>query len=240
MDEEKKKRRQSVPRTPGQPFTKDELSADAKRRASYIFKEFRAAFEFIGKYRKTVSIFGSARLSEDSTHYEKARQLAAKLSKLGYTIVTGGGPGIMEGANRGAFETGGGSVGLNIKLAEFQEPNRFTTDNMEFYSFFTRKVALSFAAEAYLFFPGGFGTLDEFFEIVTLIQTKKIRRVPVILVGSDYWRPLYNFLRNDLKDGHRTITDADLDLIKMCDNDEEIIKIILESPTNHGNGNHAV
>lgn len=236
MDEEKKKQGLRAPRRiPGQPFTKDELSADAKRRASYVFKEFREAFEFIGKYTKTVSIFGSARLSEGTSHYEKARQLAAKLSKMGYTIVTGGGPGIMEGANRGAFETGGGSVGLNIKLAEFQEPNPFTTDSMEFYYFFTRKVALSFAAEAYLFFPGGFGTLDEFFEIVTLIQTKKIRRVPVILVGSDYWRPLYDFLRNDLKAGHKTITDADLNLIRVCDDDEEIIKIVAESSANHGN-----
>lgn len=236
MDEGKKKRSPHAPqRIPGQPFTKDELSADAKRRASYIFKEFRAAFEFIGKYTKTVSIFGSARLSEGSSHYEKAKQLAAKLSKMGYTIVTGGGPGIMEGANRGAFEAGGGSVGLNIKLAEFQAPNRFTTDSMEFYYFFTRKVALSFAAEAYLFFPGGFGTLDEFFEIITLIQTKKIRRVPVVLVGGDYWRPFYNFLRNNLKDEHKTIIDADLDLIRVCDDDEEIMQMVTESSMNHSN-----
>jgi uncharacterized protein (TIGR00730 family) len=222
--------------TEKKPLTREELGVEAEKRASYIFKEFNQAFRFISRFSKTVSFFGSAKLDENNYYYQKARILAGKLARLGYTIVTGGGPGIMEGANRGAFEQGGISVGLNIKLAETQKPNNFTTDKMEFHYFFTRKVALSFAAEAYLFFPGGFGTLDEFFEMATLIQTKKIRQVPIVLIGHDYWMPLYDFVKNSLLTKHQTITETDLELIRLEDDDEVIIAIINEEHAKHQKG----
>src|SRR3989344_8487710 len=159
-------------------LTRGELTGAAKRRLSLINKEFRNAFEFISHFKKSVTIFGSTRVGLENPHYISALNLAKRLSELGYTIVTGGGPGIMEAANRGAFEAGGKSVGLTIELPKRQPSNEFLTDQMNFHYFFTRKEALSFAAEAYIFYPGGFGTLDEFFEIITLVQTRKIRPVP--------------------------------------------------------------
>lgn len=202
-----------------------------KNKVHRIDHEFTKAFEFISKYDKSVTFFGSARFKEDDEHYIKARALAKRIStELDYAILTGGGGGIMEAANRGAFEAGKTSLGLNIYLPHEQNLNSYTTDAMQFYYFFIRKVALSFAAEAYLYFPGGFGTLDEFFEVVTLIQTMKIHRVPIILVGKDYWEPLEAYIEQVMYKDHNAISKDDTKLYTITDDEEEILKIIKSSP----------
>ena len=211
-------------------LSRDEIHRIIKGKVHRIDREFTEAFEFIDKYEKSVTFFGSARFTEDNDHYKKALWLARKISELGYTILTGGGGGIMEAANRGAFEVGRPSVGLNIRLPQRQPLNLYTTDSVQFDYFFVRKVALSFAAEAYLFFPGGFGTLDEFFEILTLIQTHKIRRVPIILVGCDYWNELNKFVKNAILDKHHSINAADMELYMITDDDEEILEVIKKAP----------
>ncbi|MSR78754.1 MAG: TIGR00730 family Rossman fold protein [Candidatus Taylorbacteria bacterium] len=201
-----------------------------KEKVHRIDKEFTEGFEFINNFEKTVTFFGSARFAEENDHYNKARNLAKKISSEGYTVLTGGGGGIMEAANRGAFEAGNPSIGLNIRLSHGQQTNSYTTSSMEFQYFFVRKTALTFAAEAYLFFPGGFGTMDELFEILTLIQTRKIRKVPVILVGSDYWNEFNKFIYKVLYEDHKTVNLKDMSLYKITDNDQEIIEIIKEVP----------
>lgn len=211
-------------------LTSEEIHRIIKNKVHRIDREFTSGFEFIKNYEKSVTFFGSARFAENNAHYQKARSLAEKISRLGYTILTGGGGGIMEAANRGAFEAGGQSVGLNIRLPKGQGLNLYTTDSIQFDYFFARKVALSFAAEAYLFFPGGFGTCDELFEILTLIQTKKIRRVPIILVGYDYWCDLQTFIKKVMLERHKTIDATDIDLYIITNSDEEIIEIIKKVP----------
>lgn len=140
----------------------------------------------------------------------------------------------MEAANRGAFEAGGQSVGLNIKLPENQSLNKYLTDSTEFRYFFSRKTVLSFAAEAYLFFPGGFGTLDEFFEILELLHTKKIFPVPLILVGSDYWNKLDDFIRQEVFKRHRAIEEKDMTIYQIVDDEETVIKLVTELPDTAG------
>ncbi len=212
-------------------LTREEAHQIVSARIERINVEFKAAFELIKNYPRSVSIFGSARVEEGSAHYEHARSLAARIVKdLGYAVITGGGGGIMEAANRGAREAGGQSVGLNIRLPKEQQKNAYTTESMEFSYFFVRKIALSFAAEAYIFLPGGFGTLDEFFEILTLIQTHKIRRVPIILVGRDYWEELHDFMfRNAYRTEH-AIGKEDMELYTITDDDNEIIEAIKKVP----------
>ncbi len=208
------------------PLTEEEILEAARRRVELIDKEFTETFKFIIKYPKTVTFFGSARFSENNLHYIKAEVLAKKLSSLGYTVVTGGGPGIMEAANRGAFEAKGPSIGFNIKLPHEQNTNKYATDHLDYYYFFARKVALSFAAEAFLFFPGGFGTLNEFFEILTLVETKKVSPMPIVLVGSDYWQPIQNLIREHLYQNHNMIAKEDMDLYTITDDEEKIIEIV--------------
>src|SRR3989338_7496359 len=211
-------------------ISKQEIHRIIKAKVHRIDREFTDAFEFINKYDKSVTFFGSARFTENNPHYAKARLLSRKIAELGYTILTGGGGGIMEGANRGAFEAGHESLGLNIHLLKEQGLNSYTTDSVQFDYFLVRKVAMSFAAEAYVFFPGGFGTLDELFEILTLIQTHKIRRVPIVLVGSDYWNELHSFIKKEMFSKHRTIDASDMDIYTITDNDEEILEIIKKVP----------
>lgn len=211
-------------------LTPEEIHRIIKNKVHRIDREFTNGFKFIHNYEKSVTFFGSARFTENNVHYQKARQLAGKVAKLGYTVLTGGGGGIMEAANRGALEVGGQSVGLNIRLQQSQGLNSYTTDSIQFDYFFARKVALSFAAEAYLFFPGGFGTFDELFEIITLIQTRKIRKIPVILVGCDYWQDLHKFIKDMMYGKHRTINAEDMDLYVITDDDEEILEIIKKVP----------
>jgi uncharacterized protein (TIGR00730 family) len=191
-----------------------------------IMSEFVDGFELLRKYEKTVSFFGSSRTKPGDASYELARDIAAKLSKKGYTIITGGSGGIMEAANRGAFESGGSSVGLNINLSNGQEMNQYVTDSEDFDYFFVRKVMLSFAAQAYLFFPGGFGTLDEFFEMVTLVQTKRINPVPIILVGKGFWEPFLAWIEQELLLRSHAIDESDMNIYTVVDSADEAVEVL--------------
>lgn len=204
----------------------EELQRETSERMSRIEEDFSKGFEKISQYNDTISIFGSARFTENHPYYQKARELGAMLADEGYTVITGGGGGIMEGGNRGAFEAKGKSIGFNIELPMEQTLNPYTTDNLAFRYFFSRKVMLDFAAQAYIFFPGGFGTLDEFFEILTLIQTKKATPAPIIMVGGDFWNPLDEFIKEHLLEGNHTITPGDEKLYTITD-DFEVIRRIL-------------
>ncbi len=216
------------------PLTLTEISESAKKRVALISKEFTDGFEFIKNYPRSVTFFGSARTKEGDFYYEKARALAQKIvEELHYSVVTGGGPGIMKAASRGAYEAGGNSVGLTIELPHEQVTSEYLTHKMGFHYFFSRKVCLSFSAEAYVFFPGGFGTLDEFSEILTLIQTKKIPKAPMILVGESFWRPLEEFFKNQMtKTG--MIDQTDTSLYEITDDEEQILKIIKNAPVRLG------
>ena len=181
------------------PLTRSELHNATQERVYEISREFTQGFKFLENYPRSVTFFGSARFPENHPDYIKARSVASRIVKeLKYSVVTGGGPGIMEAANRGAKEAGGNSVGLTIRLPKEQVMNKYMTSHVDFYYFFSRKVCLNYSAEAFLFFPGGYGTLDEFFEVVTLLQTKKVPIVPVILVGSNYWNNVKIFLTETL------------------------------------------
>lgn len=194
-----------------------------------IMSEFVDGFELLRKYGLAATFWGSARLRPGDDYYQEAEELSVKLSKKGFTIITGGGPGIMEAANVGAFKIGGRSVGLNIKLPMEQALNHYTTDAESFHFFFARKVMLTYASEVYIYFPGGFGTLDEFFEIVTLIQTKKIDPIPVILYGTEFWQPLLDWFKKDLLKKHKTISKEDLDIFVVVDSVDEAFKYIVKN-----------
>jgi hypothetical protein len=200
-----------------------EESSDAVQswRIFRIMSEFVDGFEVLRKYGAAATFFGSARCVPGDIDYKAAEDLAALLARSGYAIITGGGPGIMEAANVGAFRIGGKSVGLNIKLPTEQKLNPYVTQSENFYFFFTRKVMLSFASEVYIYFPGGFGTLDEFFEIITLIQTKKITRIPVVLYGKAYWEPLVTFFKKHLVKEYKTINPEDIDIFQIVDSVDE-------------------
>ncbi|USN87890.1 MAG: TIGR00730 family Rossman fold protein [Candidatus Nomurabacteria bacterium] len=194
-----------------------------------IMSEFVEGFELLNKYGLAATFWGSARLTPQDHYYKDAETLAAKLAKRGFTIISGGGPGIMEASNVGAFKVGGSSVGLNIKLPYEQKLNPYTTESLTFDFFFSRKVMLTFASEVYVYFPGGFGTLDEFFEIVTLIQTKKIEPIPVILYGKEYWEPLIKWFEKDLIKKHKTISKEDLEIFHVVDTVDEAYKYIMKN-----------
>jgi uncharacterized protein (TIGR00730 family) len=204
---------------------------DEKKDIVLIAEEFKRGFDFIRQYPKSVSFFGSARSLPENEHYKEVVALSYKIVKeLGYTIVTGGGQGIMEAANKGAHEARGDSIGLTIKLSTEQSLNKYVNKHSNFSYFFIRKTMLTFAAEAYIFCPGGFGTLDEFFDILTLVQTKKIPQIPIILFGKDYWQPLNHFIKEQVLKKHGAIDEIDMDLYKITDNHEEIIEIIKKTP----------
>ena len=216
------------------PLTLAEISEAAKKRVALISEEFTDGFEFVKNYPRSVTFFGSARTKEGDYYYEKARNLAGRIVRdLRYSVVSGGGPGIMKAANRGAFEAGGNSVGLTIHLPKEQETNEYLTDHLNFHYFFSRKVCLSFSAEAYIFFPGGFGTLDEFLEITTLIQTSKIPKAPIILVGESYWRSLEQFF-NEVLIKNNLIDEKDKSLYTITDDENVMLEIIKEAPVRMG------
>ena len=203
--------------TKKQDITKESIQQETAERLTRIDREFADGFETVNRLGKSVTIFGSARFDENNTYYKLARELSAKLADAGYTTVTGGGGGIMEAGNRGAFEAGGETAGFNIALPHEQVLNPYTTTSMPFKYFFARKVILAYGAEAYVALPGGFGTLDELFEIITLIQTNKMPKAPVILMGSDFWRPLDEFIRSRMLNGAETISSGDEEIYTITD-----------------------
>lgn len=203
----------------------DDLRGKETWRLFRIISEFVEGFEELADIGPAVSIFGSSHFTPKNKYYKKAVEVAGILSKNGYTVITGGGPGIMEAANKGAARAKGLSVGLNITLPKEQKPNPFQNKSLQFRYFFARKVMFIKYAVGYVCMPGGFGTLDEFFEALTLIQTHKIHPFPLILFGSEYWGQVTDFMKNTmLKYG--TITAEDMAIIKLTDDPYEVLKII--------------
>jgi len=213
------------------PLTLQKVEEAIKKRMAVINEEFASGFELIKNYPKSVTFFGSSRFTDDNEYFKQAASLSERIVKeLGYAIVSGGGPGIMEAANKGAYEAGGDSLGLIIKLPQKFNENKYLTDFREFGFFFSRKVILSFSAETYIFFPGGFGTMDELFELLTLVQTRKIPKVPIILVGKKHWDKVDEFIRETLFKEIDAIDEEDMDIYKILDSDDEIIEIIKNAP----------
>jgi uncharacterized protein (TIGR00730 family) len=203
----------------------DALTVQDTWRLFKILAEFVNGFEALSDLSPCVSIFGSARVKPGEETYEKTVVIARKLAESGFHIITGGGPGIMEAGNRGGKEGGAQSIGVNIKLPLEQPPNPYADIKLEFEYFFVRKVMFVKYAQAYIGMPGGLGTLDEIFEALTLIQTNRIKPFPVVLVGSDYWNPLLDWIKNTLLN-RELISPEDLGLITLLDDPEEVVKTI--------------
>ncbi len=203
----------------------DDIKVGDTWRIFKILAELVEGFENLTDIEPAVSIFGSSRVKEDHKDYQKARKLSSKIAKEGITVLTGGGPGIMEAANRGAAEAGGLSVGLNIELPFEQKPNPYASRTISFNYFFVRKLMLVKYASAFVIFPGGFGTFDEFFEAITLIQTRKILPFPMILVDSEYWNGLFEWIKDKVA-GCGYISPEDLNLLEIIDEPDEIVDVI--------------
>jgi uncharacterized protein (TIGR00730 family) len=225
-----------TPAEPRRPRTSDEEILEAEtpdvlslrtddERAARIHDEALAGFRALEGIGPAVSVFGSARTADDHPDYALARDVAARLGQAGFAVITGGGPGIMEAANRGARDAGATSVGLNIELPHEQGMNGYVDVAMTFHYFFTRKLMFVRYASAFVVFPGGYGTLDELFEALTLIQTGKVERFPVVLAGSGYWADLRDFLRDHALPTGK-ITQADLDEFSVIDHPAEIVSRI--------------
>lgn len=203
-----------------------------------VMAEFVDGFERLNKIGPCVSIFGSARTRVGDTYYELARNIANKLVMAGFGVISGGGPGIMEAANKGAFEKGGTSVGLNIELPFEQSFNSYidSDKNLDHRYFFVRKVMFVKYAQGFVVLPGGFGTMDELFEVLTLIQTKKIDRVPVVLVGKSYWAGMHEWIINTMLNKEHNIKKEDLDLMPILDDADEVVKYISDFYGEEGDG----
>lgn len=195
---------------------------DMERALSYMY-DLGRGLVLLRTVPQGVTAFGSARVKEGDKYYDKARELGALLAQNGHPVITGGGPGIMEAVNRGAYEFGGRSIGLNITLEHEQFANPYLSDEMEFHYFFARKVMLSMASKVYVYFPGGFGTLDELSEILCLMQEGKMPRMPVFLFGKSYWKPLDKFFRSRLL-ANKMIKAPDLNIYKITDDIEDVVK----------------
>ncbi|MFH1769524.1 MAG: TIGR00730 family Rossman fold protein [Parcubacteria group bacterium] len=211
-----------------------------------IMAEFVDGWQFLADFKRSVTFFGSARFKPESPWYQQARELASKLADDGFDVITGGGPGIMEAANQGAHESHtnslglieddrrgdsrGDSIGLNIRLPFEQRINKYVEKAVAFHYFFVRKVMLTYYAQAYIYFPGGFGTLDEAFEVITLVQTKKIPRIPIVFVGKGYWGKLDDFMKNTVYGEYKAIDKGDMDIYTIVDTVEDAYKIIKKSP----------
>ena len=212
---------------PKLPPTQQDFRKTFQWRIFRIMAEFVEGFHFIADFKKTITIFGSTSFTPDNPYYKEARKLGKLLAEAGYGVITGGGPGIMEAANRGAFEVGGKSIGINIQLPDGQRMNSYVNKSIGFDHFFTRKVMLSFASKAYVFFPGGFGTLDEFFEMVTLIQTKKLDHpVPIVVIGKAYWQPMFDWIVKEVYEKQKAIQKEDLEIFNLVDSVEEAFEIL--------------
>jgi uncharacterized protein (TIGR00730 family) len=203
----------------------NEITIQDSWRMFRIMAEFVDGFEALSKYHPAVTIFGSTRIRPGDEVYQKAEQIGKLLAENGFAVITGGGPGVMEAANKGAASAGGNSIGLNIELPLEQKPNPYANITLHFRYFFVRKVMFVKYAVAYIILPGGFGTMDELLESITLIQTQKIRPFPVILVGSNYWKGFLDWIKEKvLKDGK--ISPSDLEILQLIDEPTEIIKAI--------------
>jgi uncharacterized protein (TIGR00730 family) len=206
-------------------YVVDKITAQESWRMFHIMAEFVEGFDALSKYHPSVSIFGSTRVKPGDEVYKTAEQIGQLLAENGFGVITGGGPGVMEAANKGAATAGGNSIGLNIEIPLEQKPNPYANITLRFRYFFVRKVMFVKYAVAYIILPGGFGTLDELFESVTLIQTHKIRPFPVILVGSNYWKGLLDWMKEVLlKEGKISL--SDLEILQLIDEPAEIIKAI--------------
>jgi uncharacterized protein (TIGR00730 family) len=206
-------------------FLIDEFRLGESWRIFKIIGEFVEGVEALYDIGPAVSIFGSARIPPDDPVYKTAEKLAAMLVKNKFAVITGGGGGVMEAANKGASKAGGRSIGLNIILPREQKPNRYSNMKVEFNYFFIRKVMFVKYASAYIIMPGGLGTLDELFEAATLVQTQRIKPLPIILVGSDFWSGLMDWIRNHLLKTSK-LSPEDMDIFQIIDSPEEIVKTI--------------
>lgn len=206
-------------------FLIDDLKLTESWRLFKILGEFVDGVENLHDLGPAVTIFGSARITTQDPVYQKAYDLASLFVKSGFAVITGGGGGVMEGANKGAADAGGRSVGLNIKLPFEQVPNPYANLRLEFNYFFIRKLMFVKYAAAYIALPGGFGTLDEVFEVMTLIQTKRVKPFPVILVGNDYWRGLLEWIRTRLKE-RGMISPENMDIVQIIDDPEKIVATV--------------
>ena len=205
----------------------DDLKGDQSWRIFRIISEFTEGFDELSGLCDAVSIFGSARLQPDHFYYQKTVELAELLSKEGFAIISGGGPGVMEAANKGAHLQDQPSIGLNIELPMEQKPNPFQSHSLNFRYFFVRKVMFVRYSMGYVCMPGGFGTLDEFFEALTLMQTHKIYPLPLVLFGSDFWNGLMDWLKTKMYE-YGTISPEDMDLITVTDDPHEVVRIMIE------------
>lgn len=200
-------------------------------RLGEVDQEIQSGYNVLRKYHKTVTMFGSARTEESDFYYQKARELAFSVASHGYTVVTGGGGGIMAAANRGAKEAMGNSIGFNIKLPHEQTLNEFTTESYAFGHFAPRKIVMTMFADAYIYFPGGFGTFDELTEIITLIQTGKTAKAPIILFGSEFWTDFDIFVKNHMLRDHKLIAKEDRTLYMITDDIDEATRHVIENTT---------
>jgi uncharacterized protein (TIGR00730 family) len=216
----------------GASFTKKDIhEGEITAHVEHIGREFTDGFEFLKKYPKSVTIFGSSLAKPAESAYINAETLAARIVReVSYAVITGGGPGIMEAANKGAYEAGGVSLGLNVSLPHERSTNPYVTHAIKFSYFFSRKTMLMFAAEAYIFFPGGFGTLDELMNVLTLIQTGKIPRVPVVLFDSNYWNAFKDFLTDHTLKDYHAIDTYDVDMFEITDSLDRAIEIVKKAP----------
>ena len=205
----------------------NELAKEESWRMFRIMGELVEGFDTLSDVPPAVTIYGSARLKEDDGLYIQTQEIARRLGELGFSIITGGGPGVMEAGNKGATEAKATSVGLNINLPEEQEANKYTTKSITFHHFFARKVMLVKYATAFVIMPGGLGTLDELTEVLTLMQTKKIKPFPVVLFESKYWKGFLDWLRNHTL-ARGFVSEEDFNLLRICDNTDEVIDTVQE------------
>jgi len=219
--------RRFIKKNPYKVKTWTEIQAESSWRMFKIMAEFVNGFERMDLIGPCVAIFGSARAKPGDKYYGVAEEIAGKLSNEGYGIITGGGPGIMEAGNKGAMEAGGKSVGLNIELPHEQGSNMYVDPDklLTFRYFFVRKVVFVKYSQGFIALPGGFGTMDELFEVLTLVQTRKIDRIPIVLVGSEYWQGLFDWMKKTMLPSHN-INPEDLDIARIMDDPDEIVEHI--------------
>ena len=217
----------------------DEFTHTDPWRVFRIMGEFVEGFDELATLSRGIAIFGSARTRPDDPDYKAAQETGALLAAQGFAVITGGGPGIMEAANRGAFDAGGLSIGCNIELPFEQKPNAYQTLSLTFKYFFVRKMMFVKYSLAFIIFPGGFGTFDELFEALTLIQTRKIRNFPIVLFGTHYWSGMLDWFRAQVLPGGK-ISEHDLDMFHVTDSPAEVVEIVVKSQSSLGHLSEAV